>query len=405
MSLKDCIDLTGKGSVARKTHEGMTDSNKRDAEEKIATTLQTKINREVKSTLLDVAHREKLRQLNCEHLTRSVVPATEMVHHLTPTMDKLFGTHHAIKVGDYVEVLCEYAPGTCSDGGIGYIGKMDTDEDGIVYCTVSYVLDARIETRVEAHRITVTPMPYKDLACTTRSKNVVVADNVVELMPARVLPVPVRSPLEWLKYGLASRTHEKRGWLREKLLNHNLLEPNVESLWKRVLSDYKCQLSAIEGMRLALGDAFVDPREHKGTNGDFGKYVSQKSAHQLDVPKNMWTIPYLLHAYDVKRSNFQNKRKQDQMGAAMLTQKDKKQYNKGDCVITNRAASRRMYNAKYFFARKKALSGILPEFPGEPHRFFPIDVEGAEPVFRRREWQLYPTRVIIFSFRLLTHRA
>ena len=168
-------------------------------------------------------------------------------------MDKLFGTHHAIKVGDYVEVLCEYAPGTCSDGGIGFIGKMDTGEDGTVYCTVSYVLDARIETRVEAHRITVTPMPYKDLACTTRSKKVVVAENVVELMPARVLPVPVRSPLEWLKYGLSLRTHEKRGWLREKLLHHNLLEPNVESLWKRVLSDYKCQLSAIEGMRLALG--------------------------------------------------------------------------------------------------------------------------------------------------------
>jgi hypothetical protein len=61
-----------------------------------------------------------------------------------------------------------------------------------------------------------------------------------------------------------------------------------------------------------------------------------------------------------------------------------------------------MYNAKYFFARKRALSGILPEFPGEPHRFFPIDVEGAEPVFRRREWQLYPTRVIVIYLCLLT---
>jgi hypothetical protein len=405
MSLSDCIDLTGKASVARKTHDGMTASNKRDADEHIATTLQTKINREVKNTLLDVAHRDKLRLLNCENLTRSVVPASQMVHRLKPTMDKLFGTHHAIKVGDYVEVLCEYAPGTCSDGGIGCIAKMETSEGGIVYCTVAYVLDARIETRVEAHRITVTPMPYKDAASTTRSMNVDTAAKEVELMPSRVLPVPVRSPLEWLKHGLSSRTHEKRGWLRDKLLHHNLLEPNVESLWKRILSDYKCQLSAIEGMRLALGAAFVDPREHKGTNGEYGKYVSQKSANQMDVPKNMWTIPYLLHAYHVKRSNFQNKRKQDQMGAAMLTQKEKKQYNKGDCVITNREASRRMYNAKYFFARKKALSGILPEFPGEPHRFYPIDVEGAEPVFRRREWQLYPTRVIQLPFFLVTKHA
>jgi hypothetical protein len=212
--------------------------------------------------------------------------------------------------------------------------------------------------------------------------------------------VPDRSPLEWLKHRLSSRTHEKRGWLRDKLLHHNLLEPNDESLWKRILSDYKCQLSAIEGMRLPLGDTFVDPREHEGENGEFGKYVSQKSASQSEVPKNMWTIPYLLHEYEVKRSNFQNKRNQDKKGAAMLTQKDKNQYNKGDCVITNRAASRRMYNAKYFFARKKALSGILPVFEGEPHRFFPIDVAGAEPVFRGREWQQYPTRVSIIPLSL-----
>jgi hypothetical protein len=376
----------------------MSAKNKHDAEEKIANSLQTKINKEVRSTLLDVAHCEKLRLLNCEHLTRSVVPASKMVHCLKPTMDKLMGTHHAIKVGDYVEVLCEYAPGTCSDGGIGYIMSMDTDEDGHVFSTVSYVLDSRIETKIECNRITVTPMPYKDVAASTRSKNAVAATNQVELMPDRVYAVPERSPLEWLKYGLSTRTHEKRGWLREKLLHHNLLEPNDESLWKRILSDYKCQLSAIEGMRLALGAKFVDPREHKGTNGEFGKYVSMKSASQIDVPKNMWTIPYILHAYDVKRSNFQNKRNQDKKGAAMLTQKEKKQYNKGDCVITNRAASRRMYNAKYFFARKKSLSGIVPVFKGEPHRFLPIDTEGGEFVFRRREWQLYPTRVPIISF-------
>jgi hypothetical protein len=142
------------------------------------------------------------------------------------------GSHHAIKVGDYVEVLCEYAPGTCSDGGIGYIMNIDRDDDGLVYCTVSYVLDTRIETRIEANRITVTPMPYRDLSSTTRRKTVVAADMD---MPDRVIAAPVRSPLEWLKHGLSSRTHEKRGWLRDKLLHHNLLEPNEESLWKRIL--------------------------------------------------------------------------------------------------------------------------------------------------------------------------
>ncbi len=113
------------------------------------------------------------------------------------------------------------------------------------------------------------------------------------------------------------------------------------------MSDYKCQLSAIEGMQLALGSTFIDPREHKGKQGEGGKFVSVKKESQADMPKNMWTIPFLLHAYDVKRSNFQNKRKNDKQGVSKLTEGLKKrvQWNKGDCVITNRVASRRKYNA------------------------------------------------------------
>ncbi len=84
------------------------------------------------------------------------------------------------------------------------------------------------------------------------------------------------------------------------------MEPHREALWKRILSDYKCQLAAIEGMRLALGDNFNDPRDYKGQSGEGGNFVSTKKESQRDIPKNMWTIPVLLHAYDVKRSNFQN---------------------------------------------------------------------------------------------------
>ncbi len=104
-------------------------------------------------------------------------------------------------------------------------------------------------------------------------------------------------------------------------------------------------------------------RETKGFNGEFGKFVSQKKESQLEIPKTMWIIPYLLHAYDVKRSNFQNKRKADKKGATTLTREmnqNRVQYKKGDCVITNRAASRRKYNAKYFYSRKKALSLAIP---------------------------------------------
>jgi hypothetical protein len=64
------------------------------------------------------------------------------------------------------------------------------------------------------------------------------------------------------------------------LLQHNLLEGNNEALWKRVLSDYKCQLAAIEGMQLTMGTNFVDPRETWGVQGGV------ESLYHLKKPVN-----------------------------------------------------------------------------------------------------------------------
>jgi hypothetical protein len=166
-------------------------------------------------------------------------------------------------------------------------------------CTVSYILDKRIEQFVDQARITITIMPYKDSTSSNRNQR---ECNKLEpeVLPDRVYEPPQRSNLEWLEYGLKSRTHEKNGWLKAKLLQYGLMEATDEALWKRVMSDYKCQLAGIEGMRLALGASFKDPRETKGYNGEFGKFVTQKNESQIDIPKNMWTIPFLLHAYGVK---------------------------------------------------------------------------------------------------------
>jgi hypothetical protein len=176
-----------------------------------------------------------------------------------------------------VEVLYEYAPGTCSDGGVGTVMAIIRDDNGKAWLTVSYVLDCRIETRIEESRITVTIMPYKDITMASRDLRQAAAnlDNVV-LMPDRERIIPERTPLEWLEYGLKSCTHENQCWLRDKLLEYELMEASDEGLWKRVISDYKCQLSAIEGMRLALGAKFTDPRECKGIAGSQGKFISEK---------------------------------------------------------------------------------------------------------------------------------
>jgi hypothetical protein len=108
--------------------------------------------------VLDVGHSKALEDMNVRHLTLSVVPASNMIHPLKPTMKQLLDTEGQIKVGDYVEVLYEYAPGTCSDGGVGVVVKIETDDDEKSWLTVSYVLDNRIETGIEESRITITMM-------------------------------------------------------------------------------------------------------------------------------------------------------------------------------------------------------------------------------------------------------
>jgi hypothetical protein len=120
-----------------------------------------------------------------------------------------------------------------------------------------------------------------------------------------------------------------------------------------------------------------------------------KKNSQLDVPKNMWTIPYLLFAYDVKRSNFQNKRRADKNESNTLTDGMKKriQFNKGDCVITNRAASRRYYSAHYFFSRLKALSRTLPQFIDESRNY----PNTEDTIYRRPEWCYYTQRVAYWN--------
>jgi hypothetical protein len=151
-------------------------------------------------------------------------------------------------------------------------------------------------------------------------------------------------------------------------------------------------------MRLALGTKFTDPREYKGNASYDGKFVSEKKESQRKIPKNMWTIPYLLHAYDVKRSNFQNKRRDDKKGDNVLTRglARRVQYNKGDCVITNRGASRRLYTERYFYSRSKALN--LETVP--VYKNAALHDAG---LCRTREWNSYTFRVRVINLSLILY--
>jgi hypothetical protein len=228
-----------------------------------------------------------------------------MVHPRRRTTIEEQGILATIKVGDWIDAESDYSVGITSDGGIGCVFGLHDELHGMeaVQRTIAvdshYIVDNRKERRVLLKRCVVIPMPYKCNKVVLRTRKV----------PAVIAcpPPPQKSPLEWLKYGLEMKLHTKNGWLRDLLVTLNLLKPdNKNELWARVVSDYKCQLSCLEGMKEVLGDKFIDPRDYKGTRGkDTGsRYISTKSTRQKGVPLNVYTIPYLMWVYNVNKCSF-----------------------------------------------------------------------------------------------------
>jgi hypothetical protein len=192
-------------------------------------------------------------------------------------------------------------------------------------------------------------MPYKEGPPTLRPRPDAKQPKVV----THVAP-PVRTQIWWLEYGLQTRKHERKGWLKEELLKHKLVADNKTAMWTRVLSDYACTEAGREGMEKALGKNYVDPREHKGVQGkqSGGRYISLKKESQIGVPKNIWTLGYLMHAYGVDKATFRRRWKAAKEGIKMTETVGN---HVGTSVINNRKLARERYDAKFFYAREKAL--------------------------------------------------
>jgi hypothetical protein len=270
-----------------------------------------------------------------------------------------------VKVGDWVEVAYEYMPGTCSDGGIGVITRLMTTDEGIwtvltLFATVRYVLDNRKEHSVTMDRLTIIPMPFKTTKVNLRPRVTTQAPKHF----AKI--VEKRTPLGWLKWGLTSRKHETKGWLGKTLVDNGELIDGEELLWRRVLSDYRCQLAYLEGMKEVLADNYTDPREVRGIQGknSGGKFVSQKTEGQAHVPKNVYSLGYLLYAYGVAKTTFFRKRDAEKLGPVpdksifqhlRNIKKDSMTAMTGKTAIDNRAIARDFYTPRFFYAREKAM--------------------------------------------------
>jgi hypothetical protein len=116
-------------------------------------------------------------------------------------------------------------------------------------------------------------------------------------------------------------------------------------------------------MAKALGDKYVDPREYKGVRGKTsgGKFVSLKKASQMEVPKNVWTLGYLLYAFDVDKATFRRRLKAEKEGVVVGATIGK---HIGTSVINNnRPLARERYDAKFFMQGKKLCSTASPQKP------------------------------------------
>ena len=200
-------------------------------------------------------------------------------------------------------------------------------------------------------------MPYKQTQPTLRPRKVAKENAVV----TKTAP-PLKTQIGWLEYGLETRGHERKGWLKDELLKYNLIADTKAALWARVLSDYACTEAAREGMAKALGSAYVDPRDHKGVKGkdSGGKFVSLKKASQQGVPKNVWTLGYLVYAYGVDKATFRRRWKAAKEGVPICEPVGK---HIGTSVINNRQLASERYDAKFFYAREKALQYLEPTAP------------------------------------------
>ena len=82
---------------------------------------------------------------------------------------------------------------------------------------VKYLLDGRTERYVNLTRITVIPMPFvtRD-GPTLRSRNV--EPSVGQSASVAPDALQRKTPLMWMKEGLKTRKHDRKGWLKDMLL-------------------------------------------------------------------------------------------------------------------------------------------------------------------------------------------
>jgi hypothetical protein len=394
---QESLDSTTAQCVAGKHLATMSEASRATVAHTLNKTVKTARNKAVKEAVLAEEYTAKVLECTVAHLQQHQATVSTMVHVRRKTLFEDEGLNAVVRVGDWVEISPDYGSGICSDGGVACVTAVNCGLDPcplvpercvVQDVDVHYLIYGRRERCVGVKRLTVIAMPYTQAKMPLRERIQPKSKDVLQ----RVMP-PQRTSIEWLQFGLQSRRHEKRGWLRKLLIHHQLLKDTKEDLWKRVLSDYKCQQACIAGMKVvcnSMGTTFIDPRAHvaKPSKKDGGRFVSDRPESQRGIPKGFLTLPYLYHAYDVYRRTFQRALISDNLGFGNAKPSKSVAKHAGTTVIDNYNLCRDRHNARYFYARNRALSCEPPLETWTYHLDPPRDVLGIP-----EEWKLFTNRM------------
>jgi hypothetical protein len=114
------------------------------------------------------------------------------------------------------------------------------------------------------------------------------------------------------------------------------------------MSDYQCQIVAMEVIKFIQGSDYKDPRLVSQHGVFHGKQDGRFQKKKAGIPTGVYAVTYLLHAYDVSESSFKRKRIEIKEGKICRPVAVKAPHHRGTSVIYNSILSSERYNARYF---------------------------------------------------------
>ena len=166
----DAVTNINKKSVAGQALLKMSAASRSDVSGELDKTLSKAVNKKVKDAVLMVQYRKKCEESMVNHFIQSRFTPVEMVRARRQTIWETHGSQASLKIGEWVEVMYDYSPGTCSDGGVAVVTAVhaavdpkDTDAllEDCQSVDVKYLMFGRTERDIPLTRITIIPIPFK----------------------------------------------------------------------------------------------------------------------------------------------------------------------------------------------------------------------------------------------------